>query len=75
MKTLNDFKKENKDLEKLEMTNALGGLANPKVTRTITAEADSNWNCGDVKTCTTTYLGDGHSVTVCDTESLTDNGL
>lgn len=50
MKTLNDFKKENKDLEKLEMTNTQGGLANGSEPR-LTAEDDSNWNCGDVETC------------------------
>lgn len=49
MKSLNDFKKENQDLEKLEMSKKIGGLADPR--RTITAEDDSNWNCGDVETC------------------------
>lgn len=74
MKTLNDFKKENKDLEKLEMVNAIGGLADPRVTKTITAAADSNWNCGDVKTCTTVDINASSSFTVCDTKNL-DGGL
>lgn len=68
MKTLNDFKKENKDLEKLEMVKKIGGLADP--TKEITAEADSNWNCGDVKTCTTVDLGNGNSIVYCETKSL-----
>lgn len=51
MKKLNDFKNENKDLEKLEMVNTQGGLEDPKLTKTITAEHNSNWNCGDVETC------------------------
>ena len=52
MKTLNDFKKENKDLGKLEMANAQGGLADPKTERRITAADDSNWNAGDIEVCT-----------------------
>lgn len=31
MKKLNDFKNENKDLEKLEMVNTQGGLEDPKL--------------------------------------------
>lgn len=73
MKTLNDFKKENKDLEKLEMATKIGGLkADP--TKTITAENDSNWNCGDVETCRDVIEIGGGTVIVCDTTPLPDTG-
>ncbi len=75
MKNLNDFKNENKDLEKLEMINTQGGLADPKVTKTLTVEADSNWNCGDVKTCTKTDLGNGNGLETCVTEPLPDGSI
>ncbi len=52
MKTLNDFKKENKDLGKLEMVNTQGGLVDPKTERRISAPDDTNWNAGDIEFCT-----------------------
>lgn len=69
MKTLNDFKKENKDLDKLEMASKIGGLADPKPE--ITGESDANWNCGDVKTCKEVIDGIlGGTIIVCETKQL-----
>jgi hypothetical protein len=48
MKTLEDFKNENKGLEKLEMAKKTGGITAPPE---ITEADDSNWNCGDVTNC------------------------
>lgn len=75
MKNLNDFKKENKDLEKLEMINTQGGLADPRVTKEITGENDSNWNCGDVKTCTFIGVVNNGEVWSCVTTDLPDGAL
>lgn len=75
MKTLNDFKNENKDLEKLEMINTQGGLADPKVTKEISTAADSNWNCGDIRTCTLIGVVNGANVWKCDEEPLPDGTI
>ncbi len=72
MKTLNDFKKENKDLNKLEMASKIGGLAEHKPE--ITAAEDSNWNCGDVKTCRDVVEVGGGVIVVCETKELKDPG-
>ena len=68
MKTLNDFKNENKDLNKLEMASAIGSRLAAPSHEEITIEKDSNWNCGDVRTCITTDLGNGSSITICGPE-------
>lgn len=69
MKTLNDFKNENKDLENFEMSAKIGGLvADP--TKELTCSADSNWNCGDVRICNIVDLPFGGSITVCETKAL-----
>lgn len=74
MKTLNDFKKENKGLEKLEMASKIGGLTDHKPE--ITAAEDSNWNCGDVKTCKDVIDGIlGGTIVVCETKILADPGI